>query len=74
MDNFQDFSGDPVVKDPPSNAGDMNLIPDQGTKIPRAAEQLSQCTTTREKPTHHNEGPCMSQQRSHVQLRPNTAN
>ena len=23
MDNFQDFSGDPAVKNPPSNAGDM---------------------------------------------------
>ena len=34
------FPGGPVVKNPPSNAGDMSLIPGQGTKIPRAVEQL----------------------------------
>ena len=43
-----DFPGGPVVKNPPSNAGDMGLIPGQGTKIPRALGQLSPRTTTRE--------------------------
>ena len=32
-----DFPGGPVVKDPPCNAGDMGLIPGQGTKIPQTA-------------------------------------
>ena len=32
-----DFPGDPMVKNPPSNAGDMGSIPSQGTKIPHAA-------------------------------------
>ena len=30
------FSGSPVVKTLPSNAGGAELIPDQGTKIPHA--------------------------------------
>ena len=42
-----DFPGGPAVKNPPYNAGDMGLIPSQGTKIPHAAGQLSpQATTT----------------------------
>ena len=36
----------PVVKNPSCNAGDMGLIPGQGTKIPHAEEQL--------KPVCHN--------------------
>ena len=37
-----DFPGGPVVKNPPSNAGDKEgSIPGQETKIPHAAEQLS---------------------------------
>ena len=42
---FWDFPGGPVVKNPPSNAGDMGSIPDRGTKIPHAAGQLSLRTT-----------------------------
>ena len=34
--NFRDFPGGAVVKNLPSNAGDMGLIPGQGTKIPYA--------------------------------------
>ena len=37
-----------MVKNPPSNAGDSRLIPDQGTKIPHAAGQLSPHATTTE--------------------------
>ena len=37
----RDFPGGPVVKNPPYNAGDMGLIPGQGTKIPYAVGQLS---------------------------------
>ena len=38
----------PVVKNPPSNAGDMGLIPGQGTKTPHALGQLSPCAAIRE--------------------------
>ena len=43
---FQDFPGGPVVKNPPSNAGDAGSIPGQGNKIPRATGQLSPHTST----------------------------
>ena len=36
-----DFPGGPVVKNPPSNAGDTSSIPGWRTKIPHAAGQLS---------------------------------
>jgi len=45
---LQDFPGGPVVKNPPTNAGDTGSIPGQGTKIPHAVEQLILCTTTTE--------------------------
>ena len=51
---FGDFPGGPVVKNPPSNAGDAGSIPGWGTKIPHATGQLSPCAATREKPTRHN--------------------
>ena len=35
-----------MVKNPPSNAGDVGLIPGQGTEIPHAAEPLSLRATT----------------------------
>ena len=44
----RDFPGGPVVKNPPYNAGDVGLIPGQGTKIPHAAGQLSPSDTTTE--------------------------
>ena len=36
---IMDFSGSPVVKNPPSSAGDMGSIPGGGTKIPHAEEK-----------------------------------
>ena len=33
---FRDFPGGPVVKDPPSSAGDTGSIPVQGSKVPHA--------------------------------------
>ena len=36
-----------MVKNPPSNAGDVGLIPGQGTKIPHAAGQLSPHSSAR---------------------------
>ena len=47
-----DFLGGPVVKNPPSNEGDMGSIPGQGTKIPRAAGQLNPHTTITEPLSH----------------------
>ena len=38
----------PVVKNPPSNAGDTGSIPGRGTKIPHATGQLSPCAATTE--------------------------
>ena len=46
--NSGGFPGSPVVKNPSVNAGDMDLIPGLGTKIPHAAGHLclrAQCTT-----------------------------
>ena len=40
-----------MVKNLPSDVGDVGLIPDQGTRIPHARGQLSPFTTTTE-PTH----------------------
>ena len=37
----EDFPGGPVIKNMPCNKGDVGSIPGQGTKIPRAVEQLS---------------------------------
>ena len=34
-------TGGPMVKNPPSSAGYVGLIPGQGTKIPHALEQIS---------------------------------
>ena len=34
-----DFPGGPVVKNLPSNAGDVGWIPGWGTKIPQASEE-----------------------------------
>ena len=71
-----DFPSGPVVKNPPSNAGDVGSIPGGGAKIPHAVGQLSPhsattepacswspCATTREKPVRHNERSCLPQLR-----------
>ena len=50
---LKDLPGSPVIKNLPSNAGDMVLIPGWGTKIPCALEQLNPHTTHRE-PVCHN--------------------
>ena len=44
----RDFPGGPMVKNPPSNAGDVGSISGQRTKIPRAAGQLNLRATTTE--------------------------
>ena len=43
-----DFPGGPLVKNPPSNAGDEVLILGLGTKIPDATEQLIPHASTTE--------------------------
>ena len=53
LDLSRDFLGGPVVKSPPSSAGDAGSIPGWGTKIPHSAGQLSLCAATRE-PVCHN--------------------
>ena len=45
---LRNFPGGPVVKNLPSNAGDVGSIPGQGPKIPHTTGQLSPCTTTTE--------------------------
>ena len=50
---IRDFPGGPVVKNPPSNAGDVGSIPGRGTKIPHATGQLSPRAATT-KPAHLN--------------------
>ena len=42
-----DFSGSPVVKNLPRNAGDKGVIPSWGTKIPHAVKQLRLRAATR---------------------------
>ena len=44
----RDFPGGPVVKNQPSNSGDLGWIPGWGTTIPHAVGQLSLCATTTE--------------------------
>jgi len=41
-----DYTGGPVLKNPPCNAGDMGSNPGEGTKIPHATERLSPGTAT----------------------------
>ena len=45
------FPRDPVIKNLPSNAGDMGSIPGRGTNFPHAMVQLSLRATTTE-PVH----------------------
>ena len=59
------FPGGPVVKNPPSNAGDAGSIPGLGTKFLHAAGQLSTCVATREAlATQHEEPPCIATKES----------
>ena len=42
QDFMKDFSGSPVFKTMPSNAGGADLIPGQGNKIPCASQSKNQ--------------------------------
>ena len=68
-----DYPSGLVVKDPPASAGDIDSIPDPGTRIPHVAEKLSPLTATRQL-SHHTERSHTTQQRSRMlQLRPDMA-
>ena len=54
----------PVVRNLPSNAGDMGLIPGWGTKTPNAMGQLSPCTLQLEKRVNSSENPVGLNKRS----------
>ena len=86
--SFRDFPSGPVVKNPPSSAADAGSIPGRGTKIPRAAGQLSPRATTTElvclherarepqtterKPSRHNWREARMPQRERNPSRPRT--
>ena len=63
--NLRDLPGGPAVKSLPCNAGDVGLIPGQGTKIPHATEQLSPHASTREPAYHKLWSPCTLKPMSH---------
>ena len=44
----RDFPGGAVVKNLPANAGDVDLIPDPGTRIPHVTGQLGSHATSTE--------------------------
>ena len=63
-----------MVKDLPSNAGEMGSVPGQETKIPHAMGQISLHAGTTEPTGHDWREAFTSQERPLVpQLRPNTA-
>ena len=69
---FEGLPWGPVVKNPPSNAGEADLILGWGTKIPHAREQLNPLTTTADPASSGAFAP--QQRRSHLpQLRPDAA-
>ena len=47
MDTYQDFPGGLVVKNPPSNTGDMGPIPGCEMKIPQTMGQPSPHATSK---------------------------
>ena len=53
----RDFPDGPLVKNPCCNSENAGLVPGQGTKIPRAAEQLRPRTTATE-PARRNYSLC----------------
>ena len=53
-----DFPGGPAVKNLPSNAGNVSLIPGQRTNITHVLRQLSLCTSAGESPQATNKTQC----------------
>ena len=71
QNTFRDFPGGPVIKNPPCNTGDVGSIPGQGTRIPRAAGQLSLQVPSLEATTR--ESVCLNGRSDMMQLRPSAA-
>ena len=69
----REFPGGPVVKNLPYNAGDVGLIPCQGTKLPHATGQLSLHATTTEL-AHLNREPACHKLQSPRTLQPASHN
>ena len=54
INSSRDFPGGPVVKNPPSNAGDMGLILSPGTKAARQLKPVHRnCRACTLEPVHH---------------------
>ena len=66
-----DFPGGPMVKNPPANAEEVDLIPGQGNKFTHAEGNLSLNTTTT-KP--HALEPILHNTRSHCNEKPEHCN
>ena len=62
----RDFPGSPVVKNPPSNAGDLGSIPGRGTKIAYDAGQLCPCTASAKAGAPQQESPHATNYRAHA--------
>ena len=58
---MQGLRGGSVVESLPCSAGDVGLIPGQGTKIPHATEQLSLYAATTEARTPVRESVCCNE-------------
>ena len=70
----RDFPGAPVVENSPSNAGNEDSIPGQGTKIPLDMRQLNLGNGNYRAPVPHNKRSHMPRWRScEPKLRPNAA-
>ena len=68
MMDLRDFPGDPAVKNPPSNAGDLGLIPGRRIGIPHVLGQPSPSAAARE-PTlgwSYKEPACRNERSPHV--------
>lgn len=69
---YRDFPGGPVMKNPPSNAGDSGLTSGHRTKIPHAGEQLNPLPQPGS--VRHSDGSHLTKRRFRkLQLRPDTA-
>ena len=57
----KDFAGGPVVRSPPSSAGDLGVIPGRGTKVP-PAEVVTGLRCHSQKPSRLNKYPASHNQ------------
>ena len=69
---YQDFPGGPLVKNPPCIVGNLGSIPGQGTEISHTKEQLNPHTATTE-PSPQLESVCHSERSGVMPLRPDAA-